>query len=175
MNRWASKLYPSSFPVVTPKGNTYPQTMLSYSYEVELQDAARPASSRGVQIADLPTSGSVVIRGEGFGHGVGLSQWGARIMADQGATYGEILSHYYGGLEPVAASNVVPDIVRVGLVAGRPSVELEIDGPVEIEVNGIRAGFISEGVWLFHSDGADVLRLSRAVGYDGLLERRWPR
>ncbi len=33
----------------------------------------------------------------GYGHGVGMSQAGARAMAEQGAGYEEILSHYYPG------------------------------------------------------------------------------
>lgn len=33
--------------------------------------------------------------GRGYGHGVGLSQWGAKGMAEQGFTYREILSFYY--------------------------------------------------------------------------------
>ncbi len=31
----------------------------------------------------------------GYGHGVGLSQWGAKFMAESGASYAEILAHYY--------------------------------------------------------------------------------
>ena len=37
--------------------------------------------------------------GRGSGHGVGLSQWGARMMAEGGSPYREILLHYYRGLE----------------------------------------------------------------------------
>jgi len=37
--------------------------------------------------------------GRGSGHGVGLSQWGARMMAEGGSPYREILLHYYKGLE----------------------------------------------------------------------------
>ncbi len=33
--------------------------------------------------------------GEGFGHGVGMCQVGAKAMADEGKNYREILSHYY--------------------------------------------------------------------------------
>lgn len=33
----------------------------------------------------------------GYGHGVGLSQNGARAMAEQGSTYQDILAHYYPG------------------------------------------------------------------------------
>ena len=34
---------------------------------------------------------------QGYGHGVGLSQNGADYMARQGATFDEILLHYYPG------------------------------------------------------------------------------
>ncbi len=34
----------------------------------------------------------------GYGHGVGMSQWGANGMAKQGSTFGEILKHYYRGV-----------------------------------------------------------------------------
>ena len=37
--------------------------------------------------------------GRGFGHGVGMSQWGAYAMAHQGRNYQQILSHYYRGTE----------------------------------------------------------------------------
>ncbi|NMA86149.1 MAG: SpoIID/LytB domain-containing protein, partial [Tissierellia bacterium] len=40
-------------------------------------------------------NGDFVIQGKGFGHGVGMSQWGAKSMADTGYTYDEILKHYY--------------------------------------------------------------------------------
>lgn len=35
----------------------------------------------------------------GYGHGVGMSQWGANGMAKQGKTYEEILKHYYTGVD----------------------------------------------------------------------------
>jgi stage II sporulation protein D len=38
-----------------------------------------------------------VIKGSGFGHGVGMSQYGAYEMARQGNRSGEILRHYYRG------------------------------------------------------------------------------
>ena len=39
-----------------------------------------------------------VFTGRGFGHGVGMSQWGAQGMALAGASYEEILKHYYTGI-----------------------------------------------------------------------------
>ncbi len=38
-----------------------------------------------------------ILRGRGWGHGVGLCQIGAARMAHEGATYKEILNHYYPG------------------------------------------------------------------------------
>ena len=43
--------------------------------------------------------GNIVITTLGFGHRVGMSQYGARAMALNGADYTEILSHYYTGTE----------------------------------------------------------------------------
>lgn len=42
-------------------------------------------------------SGRFVLTGAGWGHGVGLCQIGAAVMATQGRDYREILSHYYSG------------------------------------------------------------------------------
>ena len=39
------------------------------------------------------------IRGAGFGHGVGMSQYGAYGFAKQGVTYDRILRHYYTGTQ----------------------------------------------------------------------------
>jgi SpoIID/LytB domain protein len=41
--------------------------------------------------------GRLVLRGAGWGHGVGLCQIGAAVMANEGKTYTEILRHYYRG------------------------------------------------------------------------------
>ncbi|MFY8149107.1 MAG: SpoIID/LytB domain-containing protein [Prochlorococcaceae cyanobacterium] len=42
---------------------------------------------------------ALLVTGRGFGHGVGLSQWGAFAMARQGSSYDQILRHYYRGAE----------------------------------------------------------------------------
>ncbi|MBA3376952.1 MAG: SpoIID/LytB domain-containing protein [Actinobacteria bacterium] len=39
-----------------------------------------------------------LFRGRGFGHGVGMSQWGAQGMAQAGASAEQILTHYYRGI-----------------------------------------------------------------------------
>ena len=44
-------------------------------------------------------SGNFSFTTRGYGHGVGLSQWGAKAMAEQGAAYADILAHYYPGTQ----------------------------------------------------------------------------
>ena len=43
-------------------------------------------------------SGSFTITGSGYGHNVGMSQWGAYAMANLGRSYREILQFYYTGV-----------------------------------------------------------------------------
>ena len=44
-------------------------------------------------------SGTFSFTTRGYGHGVGMSQWGAKALAEQGADYRAILAHYYPGTE----------------------------------------------------------------------------
>jgi stage II sporulation protein D len=46
----------------------------------------------------VSTEDSVIIEGRGFGHGVGMCQFGALEMARQGKNYKDILTHYYSGV-----------------------------------------------------------------------------
>ena len=41
----------------------------------------------------------IIIKNKGYGHGVGMSQYGAEGMARAGYTYDEILKHYYQNIE----------------------------------------------------------------------------
>lgn len=41
--------------------------------------------------------GKLIITTRGYGHGVGMSQYGAKGMAENGYTYSQILAHYYPG------------------------------------------------------------------------------
>ena len=49
-------------------------------------------------------SDEIVIKGYGYGHGVGMSQWGAIAMGDDGWTWDDIIEHYYchAGIELVS-------------------------------------------------------------------------
>ena len=45
--------------------------------------------------------GRVTFRGRGFGHGVGMSQWGAYAMAERGDSAEDIIEHYFNGVSIV--------------------------------------------------------------------------
>lgn len=68
----------------------------------------------------------LAISGHGFGHGVGLSQWGAEERAAAGQTYRQILSFYYPGA--VLGTGPAGTSVRI-LVAERPSLRLGSAAP----------------------------------------------
>ena len=42
---------------------------------------------------------SIVAEGGGYGHGIGMCQFGAIGMAGQGYKYDQILKHYYRGID----------------------------------------------------------------------------
>jgi stage II sporulation protein D len=47
----------------------------------------------------IPVNHFLLVEGYGAGHGVGMSQWGAKSMAERGASFSEILKHYYTGVQ----------------------------------------------------------------------------
>ena len=69
-----------------------------------------------------PLDGSVRIDGGGFGHGVGMSQYGARARANAGHSVSQILDFYYPGTR-IAYDVPHRELLRVGL-ATTPRVEL---------------------------------------------------
>jgi stage II sporulation protein D len=55
------------------------------------------AAGAAPQTAETVTVTTFVINGRGWGHGVGMSQWGAYGYARRGLAYDKILAHYYRG------------------------------------------------------------------------------
>lgn len=74
-----------------------------------------------------------IFSGRGFGHGVGLSQWGARRAAQEGLTAEEILGHYYSGVD--VTDHPSADI-RVKIVEDVAEVTLRHDGPWRVAHDG---------------------------------------
>ena len=54
---------------------------------------------KGVSDEELKQDNNYIITTIGYGHGVGMSQYGANQMAKEGSSYKEILNHYYENTE----------------------------------------------------------------------------
>lgn len=65
----------------------------SSAFEIEFRDCRSEVCGSGDDWTEL------VLCGRGWGHGVGLCQIGAAVMASEGCDYNEILRHYYPGAE----------------------------------------------------------------------------
>ena len=60
-----------------------------------------------------PSADEFTFIGGGWGHGTGMSQWGARGRAEAGHTFEEILAFYYDGTELTTDPGLVPDDIDV--------------------------------------------------------------
>lgn len=88
----------------TPTGRATRVRISSGGVSRELQAAefrrvAGYAKVRSLKMEIVPVAGEWRIKGEGWGHGVGLCQFGANGMARRGVGFREILARYYPGTE----------------------------------------------------------------------------
>ncbi|MFQ5801880.1 MAG: SpoIID/LytB domain-containing protein [Candidatus Methylomirabilales bacterium] len=60
-----------------------------------LRQLLGPNRIRSTRFASYPHDGKIVFAGQGWGHGVGMSQWGAKGMADLAYDSTGILNHYF--------------------------------------------------------------------------------
>jgi stage II sporulation protein D len=100
------------------------------------------------QAEDAVTATTFVIRGRGWGHGVGMGQWGAYGQARRGVKYKKILAHYYPGTKLVDARTAS---VRVLLADGRRQVTVASDVPFRLmdgqgEIHDLEPGSYSTGL-----------------------------
>ena len=69
-------------------------------------DVRQKLSLRSANFTAHAENGSLVFATVGYGHGVGLCQYGANGMAKEGYSYRDILAHYYQGISIVPLSKV---------------------------------------------------------------------
>ena len=74
------------------------QTVVIESSSVGLRRTRKARLCRITPTAPAVPPVSYTFTGSGWGHSVGMSQWGAYAMAQQGFTYEEILKFYYTGI-----------------------------------------------------------------------------
>ena len=175
-NRRGDDLYPGSLPAVLPSGRSLPQPLPSATFSLRREVVPPKPIDRFLPPEESLARDQIVIEGEGWGHGVGMSQWGARVMADRGSDHSEILAHYYGGLEPEVAPDLVPDAVVVGLATARRSIEVTVDGSSTLRINGVNAGALAAGTWVIRATASGVAIVSGdGSGIPALTGRHWPR
>jgi SpoIID/LytB domain protein len=117
LNETASCLSPGRYPP-TEDGVQLPSTVPSNWYRGRVTD------------------GRLVLDGRGWGHGIGMVQWGAYGKARRGMSYDEILAAYYGGLLPRAAD--VPATIRVLIATDLTSVTVLPSGNARLSAGGRR-------------------------------------
>ena len=70
---------------------------MTFARQTTVSGLASAALAALALLAAAPADGSWTVEGRGFGHGVGLSQYGAFGFAEHGRDYKQILDHYYTG------------------------------------------------------------------------------
>lgn len=166
LNEAGPASWPQHLPALRPDGPRYPQTILSPSYTIESVNVPilAPGAPPMLQIYQ--------VSGRGWGHLVGMSQYGAQAMAERGASAAEILSHYYGGLVPQEAPDHVPDTVEVALLLDASELDLEVTGPVSVTIDGEEVAAKELGSWSVVADRGS-LEVTTPVGL-GLPPRLRP-
>ena len=109
--------------------------------------AAGGASARPTVFTPPALKGTprFLISGHGWGHGVGLSQYGAQGYAQKGFTYDQILAHYYPGTEPGTAPL---NRIRV-LLANTASVTISSLADVKLKDAAGTTALLPAGSWTF--------------------------
>jgi hypothetical protein len=123
MNTYGPSLYGWLLPAYRPDGKRYPQTVLSPTFTM----------------ATLSDGVTVRVAGQGWGHQIGMPQYGAQAMALAGNSTGAILNHFYTGLWPRPDPGFLPGEISVGLGWDRAAVTLRADYYVLRSADGVVA------------------------------------
>jgi SpoIID/LytB domain protein len=143
LNNEGPCLFPKKYPSKTgsAKGGPLPQTVPSSTYT---------ATQKG---------STVTFSGRGWGHGVGMSQYGANYMAAAGSSSTQILKHFYG---PAQITNVrEPGEIRVLAADGLNLARIQIEGPVKVTTE---TGSVLATGNLFQVQGGTTLTVTRGIG-----------
>jgi hypothetical protein len=149
LNSTASCMAPNRYPTYEKDGYRLPQTVPSRWYR---------ASQEG---------NSLVLQGRGWGHGIGMVQWGAYGKAERGLGYDEILAAYYGGLTPEPAE--VPGAIRILIAEGLTRLTIVPSGEARVEPDPGRAGpwLVTGGRGVRLQQGDRPAPVLQATGFTG--------
>ena len=140
LNREAACVYPDDYPSVS-NGRKLPQTVPSIDFSL------------------TDDGGAAVLTGRGWGHGVGMSQYGARSLGERGRGYADILAYYYNGVRPRSVDE--PGTIRVLVVEDARLVRVAIEGEADVETGTGSA--LAPGD-RFEVRGGSALDVRRGIG-----------
>jgi stage II sporulation protein D len=141
----APESLPLKYPAPRKDGQPMPFTLASARFSIE------------------KTTDGFVVHGRGYGHGVGMSQYGAMGRAEEGHTYDEILAAYYGGLRPQPWTG--QRRVRVAIVRGIGSALIAGNGAFGVTTNGQTLAASTLGGWATATSGARSVAVSPPQGH----------
>ncbi len=94
----------SWFQIVSRSPSGYVLTLQAGNIQISGKDLRILLGLRSTNFTITAQTNSFLFTTKGYGHGVGLSQYGADYMARQGSGYEEILLHYYTGAQLAKAA-----------------------------------------------------------------------
>ncbi len=125
-------------------------------------------ATSATSVAPASAATNFTFTGGGFGHGVGMSQYGALGAANAGLSYAQILGHYYAGTSVGAVSEPGDLRVRLGTfsTATVTSTTTLGSGEITLLVDGQFIGTAGRGTAVTLSAGAD--RVAARIGNGGV-------
>ncbi len=149
----AQRLFPDRYPSERGDGRSLPTTL--------------PSSRMSFTVTDH----EVIVDGRGWGHGVGMSQWGAYGRAEAGQTYEQILNDYYTGVDGPVAAPGLPETIRVGIdaIEAAGSWTVELPAPTVLRSGGSLITERALGTWRVTRLADRTVRLTAPAGYGAPL------
>jgi stage II sporulation protein D len=80
------------------------------TYKMPLRNMRTELNLRSTFFSVVPEGDTIIFKGRGYGHGVGLCQEGAMVMATKGLNYKQIIDFYYSGVMILDIKNAKQDI-----------------------------------------------------------------
>lgn len=132
--------------------------------------AATPAARAGGAFRGVPADGTFEFQGRGYGHGRGVSQWGAQGAALRGKSVDQILDFYYPG---TSSKRLAGRPIRVYIMEDEGQ-DVRVSAQRGLKLLDRRTGkrYLLRGMaqeWRIRRDGADLIVEARRGG----TWRRW--
>jgi stage II sporulation protein D len=141
----AARLFPDQYPGPRLDGKAMPETIPSSRFTIASDEQ------------------QFVVHGKGWGHGVGMSQWGAKGRAERGDDYRDILSSYYSGLR--ISSWTGSRSLRVGIVQRSPAAAVTGSGPFAVRADEDYLARSTVGRWSMTPATGETMRVRPPDGF----------